>query len=74
MINLLKYSNSKMYTMLEPAEIRLQRDIEDMKFNKLTTKMFQTQFTEIKKNIEDKTYSMMVKMFYLSKNVEYNVT
>jgi hypothetical protein len=72
MIKLMKSSNlnsnmsvdSENFNFLCPTEIRLNKDLLELKKFRMTTKVFNTQFSNIMKDNDNISYKMFVSMEY----------
>lgn len=77
MYKLNKNSNSRRPRELDlnitPIELRLQKDLLELKKFRMTTKMFNTQFSHMIKDNEQNNFKMFVSMEMISNKIKYNV-
>jgi hypothetical protein len=71
--NLNSNYNSLKICPLSSAEIRLEKDLLELKYFRLSTKLFNTTFSNIFKNTLNENYSLFVNIQHKYTNSSYQV-
>jgi hypothetical protein len=64
---------NKYKTSYTPAELRINKDLMEMKNNRITTKLFHVKFSNVFKELMNDKYTMLVSMECIESKISYEV-